>query len=338
MIETTSRNFGVEQEHFVFHGDGSPPTHAEIDELWSSLCLKGFKTRGVDDNGRVLSIDRETPWGTLVLMNDSCTHIVEAAFPKMNSLQDFRELYSYTWGQVSEHLAKLGLAIQPGGALAKAPLEVFWRPKETDHQSVRLYTLVNRPPLPDPLFNPSFPACFAATHVSLDIPQEEAIVRLPHYYAHEYLVPLYFSNSPEFQGVKAHCVRPLAWIANFHKPYPLLGVPDRIPATLEEYDSLRKQCSGRDYSFVAIRSESRLEFRSACSQNTVDEVMRLIRFRLEVDCFAEPFNTELPNKQVDSSQAMFQHACFGELAESCRDSWQHSISKLPHTLQTALAK
>ena len=62
----------------------------------------------------------------------------------------------------------------------------------------------------------------------------EAIRKLPNFYQFEPLVPLLFGNSPEFNGVRGWCVRPLAWMANFPPSCSLLGVPDPIPGSLSE--------------------------------------------------------------------------------------------------------
>lgn len=299
----------MEQEHFVFHADGSSPTQSDIDEMWRSLAGTGFKPRGVNEQGQVLSLQRNTDWGPLVVTNDSCTHILEVAFPKMRDLVAFESLYLETWGLLVQKLSDLGLRLQFGAALPNGVGDVNWRPKESDADGKRLRSIVTRAPLPSPLFHASFPACFAATHVSLEIAQEEAMERLPHFYAFEYLVPLYFSNSPEFQGVRKHCVRPLAWVANFHLPYPLLGIPEPLPKTLKIYEQLRAECFGRDYSFIAIRSTSRVEFRSACSQNTVDDVLRLVRFRLTVDSLPTG-PTEHLHSDSDSARR-FDAACHG---------------------------
>ena len=282
-FDSTPRQFGVEQEHFVFHDDGTAPSHEEIDRLWAGLCRRGFQIHAVNNHGRVLSVARMLPQGLLVVTNDSCTHIVEVALPPYRSLSEFRRDYCETWELVTEQLHGMGLRIQLGGSLQTPVQEVHWRPKETDPEGERLYKFVHRDRLFSPLFHPDFPACFAATHVSLGVDEAEAIRLLPGYYAFEFLVPLWFSASPQFQSVRAHCVRPLAWEANFHKPYPLLGVPDPIPRDLQEYEQLRTQCSLRDYSFVAIRNAERLEFRSACSQPTIEAIEKLIQFRLAVD-------------------------------------------------------
>lgn len=305
MTSTTHRNFGVEQEHFVFHKEGRPPTHSEIDLLWENLIRKDYQVQGTNQEGRVLSVQIATDFGPLVIANDSCTHLIETAFPKMNSLVAFRKLYEEVWNSLKKQFQLLGLEIRYGGCLPKAPAETYWRPKSTDSKGARLKKILHRRAIDDPLFCQDLPGCFAATHVSLEMPAEESIAKLPYFYSREYLVPRLFSTSNLFQGIRANCIRPLAWIANFHKPYPLLGIPEELPQSLEEYEQLQQKCSGRDYSFVSIRSSSRLEFRSACSQNSVEDVMRLVEFRLRTDLDADSSR----NYKLDLSVKKFYEEC-----------------------------
>lgn len=283
MSDTSLRQYGVEQEHFVFHDDGTPPTHEEIERLWAGLCSCDFQIHAVNNHGRVLSVARILPQGFVVVSNDGCTHIVEVALPPYRVLSEFRRDYCETWDLVEQQLSGMGLHIRLGGALPTPPSNVFWRPKDSDPEGERMNKLVHRDPLCTTLYHPDFSACFAATQVSLGIEDNDAIRLLPGYYSFEFLVPLWFSTSPSFLAVKAPCVRPLAFDQNFHQPYPLLGIPDSIPRDLNEYAELRSQCSLRDYSFVAIRNAERLEFRSACSQPTIDAIEQLIRFRLAID-------------------------------------------------------
>ena len=302
------RAFGVEQEHFIFDKNHVPPTPETIDRLWDCMVRNGYRIRGISSEGTILSIERITDDGPLVITNDSCTHIIETAFPKMNCLKRFRDLYETTWDDLRATLAQFGLKVQCGGALSEAPDVVHWRPKETDSKGDRLKKFLVRQPVDHPLFCQAFPACFAATHVSLDMHAEEALAKLPHFYANEYMIPAQFSTSKVFQGVRAQCVRLLAWLANFHQPYPLLGIPERFPATLDEYATMRTQCSGRDYSFVAIRDPNRLEFRSACSQNTVEDVLRLVRFRLHTDRQARSNDAGCASTAI----RRFREACLSE--------------------------
>ncbi len=311
MITTTHRAFGVEQEHFIFDKNNAPPTPESIDLLWNWMIRDGYKVRGLCSEGTVLSVEQMTDDGPLVVTNDSCTHIIEVAFPKMTCLKRFRKLYEVTWNYLRDKLGRLKLEIHFGGTLSKAPRYIFWRQKETDPKGERLNDFLKRKPIDHPLFCSAFPACFAATQVSLDLPAQEAITKLSYFYSREYLIPIEFSTSKEFQGVKANCVRLLAWAANFHQPYPLLGIPKLIPATLEEYEKMRSQCSGRDYSFVAIRDSNRIEFRSACSQNTVDAVERLVRHRLEIDCKA----TVAHLSSASEMRVAFEKACHSGLAK-----------------------
>ena len=303
----THRLFGIEQEHFVLHTDGSPPAHAEIDQLYDALRTDGFRTRTTNRHGQVLAVSRPTEFGELVVTNDSCTHILEVAFPPLRDLSEFRAMYAEVFGLLNERLRPHGLSIQRGAVFDPPPLEIHWRPKETDPEGERLKKFISREPLVHPLFAASFPALFAATHVSLSVPADEAYPRLESYYAYEFLVPLLFSNSRSFQGVAGHCIRPLAWLANFHQPYPLLGIPDPIPTSRQQYEAQRSASPFRDYSFVAVRDAHRLEFRAACSQDTVEEVEQLIRFHLAVDAAV----TRGVRPPIDgwTPQTLFQQAC-----------------------------
>jgi hypothetical protein len=309
-VDTTHRKFGVEQEQFVFHADGTPPSHEETDQLWAQLQQRGYEILYSDAHGRVLSVGRNLSEGPIVVSNDACTNIVEVALPPFRSLARFREVSCQTWNDIEEELKHLGLRIRRGGALPDGLDNVQWRPKATDPDGERLFRFVHRTPLNDPLFCSNLLACITATHVSLGVPDTEAVRLLPSYYAFEFLVPLWFSTSPRFLSVEGHCVRPLTWMANFPQSYPLIGILDPIPRDMTEYAALRAQCPSRDYSFVAIRNEERLEFRSADSQESITTMEQLIRFRLAVDLATQ--NGVIGNW---NPRTMFQNACLGKPIE-----------------------
>ncbi len=305
-----TRRFGVEQERFVFHSDSAPPSHAEIDALYERLNAQGFE-RGVSDAaGRCLAVVRRTEAGDLIVTNDCFTHVVEIAFPPSTSLTEFAALYQETTGLVDRCLAELGLAVRTGGAV-DPPAEIHSRPKADDPGGARLSAILNRPALNHALFCPAIPACIAATQVSLGIAADDALTGLPRFYQFEPLVPVLFGNSPTFQGVRGACVRSWAMMENFPTTHPLLGVPARIPRSAAEYAQMLQAGNSRDYSFVAIRSPQRVEFRSACSQNTLDEILLLIRFRLAVEKATrqgEPMEQGKPAAS-DSPRELFLEAC-----------------------------
>jgi hypothetical protein len=291
MSKITHRAFGVEQEHFIFDQMGFPPTHTAIDRLWESFICDGYEVRATSKYGSIISIQESTDFGVLIITNDACTNIIEVAFPKMNSIAAFRKLYSDTWKKIEEKLQKLGLIINYGGILPRAPEKINWRWSEKDPDGNQLKTFLNREKINTPLFCSEIPACIAATQVSLEIPKDEAIEKLDFFYFYEHLIPKNFSNSKNFQNNVAHCIRPLAILANFHQPYPLLGIPDVIPRNLAEYAQMRSETPGRDYSFVSIRENNRIEFRSACSQDTIDDVERLVQFRLALDLKIDTYHS-----------------------------------------------
>lgn len=319
--------FGVEQEHFVFHSGKRPPSHRTTECLWDLLIANsGFSARCTNSTGMKLSIQRPSEYGPVVVSNDSCTHIIEVSFPKMDSLNAFAELYCETWQTLEQHLSELELEIYLGSSIddcapqnrtSNSNLQtsdsidlndvktINWRPKESEPEGARLKKFLQRPHLNSPLFTPSFPACFTSTHINFDLDAAEAIRRLPGLYAHETDVPRRFSQCKTFQQVQGQCVRLWAWLENYHLPYPMLGIPDRWPMSIEDYKVLCSQCDGRDYSFVSIRDARRVEFRSACSQPTVDDVLELIRFRWESYRSA----MDQPSLDLDTIRAEFVEAC-----------------------------
>ena len=300
----THRRFGVEQENFILHGDGTPPSHGEMDLLYGLLRERGYGICSSDAQGRVLAVERSTEYGSLVVTNDSYTHVLEVAFPPFDNLNVFHRVALEVFALIGAVLQDLGLKVRPGAAL-NPPCEMSSRPNATDPNGARLNAGLTRAAINHPLFHPALPACIAATQVSLNIPDVEAIRKLPSFYQFEPLVPLLFGNSPEFNGVRGWCVRPLAWMANFPPSYPLLGIPDPIPSSLAEYEQMRQFSQIRDYSFVSIRSADRVEFRSACSQDSLDDILWLIRFRLAVDRACERDASPPP----DNPRAQFIAAC-----------------------------
>src|SRR5262245_42637338 len=89
----THRRFGVEQEQFILHDDGTPPSHGDMDEFYALLREQGHAPTAHDAAGRILAVERATQWGALVVANDGFTHILEVAFPPLRDLNLFRQLY-----------------------------------------------------------------------------------------------------------------------------------------------------------------------------------------------------------------------------------------------------
>jgi len=329
--------FGVEQEHFVFHPGKRPPSHRTIEHLWDLLIANsGFSERCANSTGMRLSIQRPSPHGPIVISNDACTHIIEVSFPKMASLDAFAELYQTTWETLEGNLCELDLEIYLGSSiddcLPRKSTEakdarhahvidlddlasVNWRPKESDPDGARLRKILQRMKLGSPLFAQAFPACFTATHINFDLDVNEVVSRLHGLYAREIDVPARFAQCGVFRQVSGRCVRLLSWLANFHGSYPLLGIPARLPDSVKEYEELCSQCDGRDFSFVSIRNARRVEFRSACSQPTVEDVLDLIRFRWE----SYQISVDEPVLDMESIRAEFIRVCKNGRSHSFSD-------------------
>lgn len=318
------RLFGVEHEQFVLHDDGSAPSHEEIDSLYRSLQSAGFRPSAVDREGRCLAVGRTTDWGELVVSTDCCTHILEFSFPPFAELSDFRRMYAELAERCTAVLAELGLRFVPGAA-RQPPNPILWRAKAKDPDGTRLQEDIRRPRLNHRLFVAELPAWIAATQVSLNIARSEAIARLAYFYQFEPLVPMLFGNSPEMRGVRGRCLRPLSWLANFPDDFPLCGVPRSLPASWDEYERRRAECRGRDFSFTAIRGPERVEFRSACSQPTLDDIEQLVRFRQAVDRLASDAEAVAPGEL----RRRFVEACLHGPDARCAALWQRVIEIEP---------
>src|SRR5438045_2355987 len=139
---TTHHLFGVEHEQFVLHDDGTPPTHHEMDALYGLLREQGHSIGSCDAQGRILSVERSTNSGTLIVTNDFFTHVLEVAFPPYSDLERFRDCYLEEFAIIETALRELDLKIHSGGALNPSR-EIFCRPKATDPASLRLNEVLN---------------------------------------------------------------------------------------------------------------------------------------------------------------------------------------------------
>jgi len=305
--DTEEIRFGVEQEHFVLHADGSVPSAETIESVWRSLAELGYKDLIRNENGELLGVSRDDTLGRLIITSDACTNIVEVAFPPMDSLTLFADFYETVWSDVREALTREGLQVVMGGVLPDPLSDVVWRAKQSDVGGKRLSWLLSRPENPgEPMFMPEIAAHVAATQISLGVMAKLAATLLPTLYGFEFLAPLWFSQSPRFLGVSAHCIRPLVIERNFQHCMTTVGVPQNPPRNIEEYQHQFAGKNVRDYSFIAIRDEDRLEFRSTCTQPTSADICDLIRLRRSVaDAARAGISCEWDSK------AAFQDACCG---------------------------
>lgn len=297
----SGRRFGVEQEHFVFRNDGLAPTDEDMELLYDQLEKIGWTERLRDDNGMTLKVTRTTASGEVAVKSDFCSHILEIVYSPHSSVGCFVFAWEEAMSAVREAIGLSSLRVVYGGVINQPPLRVHLRRSDTDVDGRRMALFLNRPRTGKPLFHELCMSCMCSTQVNLDIDPLTIISALPSYYAFEYLIPLAFGNSRCFLGRRGRCVRHLMYLDNWPADYPLLAVPQRIPVDAAEYERQRR---GRDYSYIALR-EGRVEFRSGCSQDTLEDVLQMIGLRLLVHSAVQ--NRLLPRAR--DSRSCFAKAC-----------------------------
>ena len=294
-------SFGIELEQFLFREDGKVPSRSDSDKLFRQIAETGDVLEREGDS--ILIVRLNFADGAVLIKNESVTHIIEYIFPPLTTIEGFTALFTRTSELMNGIYQDLGLKIMLGAILNSAPENKVIRTSSADAKRVNLEW-----PVPNhPLALHDFWFSSAATHIHFDIKLEEYFERLPHLFAQEYLVPKDFSRSTSFLNQKAHCIRPIAYHHNFFDNYLLFGMPPNLPSSADELEIMKEESVNfvRDYSFIAYRPEfGTVEFRSADALNELDEIVDLLKLRLEI------FETKL-EQDYGESRKMFFDTCWG---------------------------
>ena len=274
--------FGIEQERFIFTAGGVPPTLEEINGVFEALLARGMTSKAHDREAGLIAVKRETATGPLVIKNDFCSHIFEVAYPPVRTVEEFAAIYGEVEEEIQTVLRGFGIAIRPGGALATMPQTIVYRPSDSDYVRKRMVQYDERPVPKRPFSHRFFFAGMSATHIHLNVLAEPFYARLSALYSLEYLFPLLYSESRVFNGRRAHCTRPLMYRDGFSEAYRAVAIPDPIPASAEQYREFLAGSKGfiRDYTFIAPSWHGTVEFRVACSQPSLAEIVELLALRI----------------------------------------------------------
>jgi len=268
---------GIEQEHFAFKNN-RPPQYEEIQQFFRLMRQRGYAHVHNGLDGVILFVSKQTEFGTIKVSNDFCTHIIEASLPPLINPSQIRQLFINIWTDISESLLQLGISLQYGASLSTKPDTLI----VDRNNRYDLHAKRQRPTPYSRLWDPLFTTMMCATQIHLEIIGEQFYRALPTLYSYEYISPLLFSNSSSYLGEIMHCIRPMVWQNAFSKNYYVFGYPEQIPTSKDAYNSRIADSIGfiRDYSFIAPREFGTAEFRSTCSQNSVDDVLLVAAFRL----------------------------------------------------------
>ena len=254
----------------------------EADELFQILEDAGFMAEEVEGD-RILVLKKDLGFGDVRIKSESVAHILEIVFPPMNDLNLFSEGSEEIVHYINKAIYKCGITVHSSAILPMVPVEFDIRTDADSRNRVEL--TLNGWEVPDhELAVPEFWFSSASTHVHLEVEPAIAAKELTRLYGMEYEVIKAFTNSREFLGKHAYCIRPLAYHHNFMPQYVLAGFPEHQIENLEQHKHLRQTIPGylRDYSFIALREElGTIEFRTSDSMNRVEDNTRLVNFRLD---------------------------------------------------------
>ena len=276
--------FGIELERFIFTKEEMPPSLDEINSVFARLLEWGMTVKAYDREAGLIAIKRELPTGPLVVKNDFCSHIFEVAYPPARTVAEFTAIFQQSEQEIQLVLRDFSIAVRLGGALAAMPTTIIYRPSDSDYVRKRMSQYEKRPVPKRPFSHRNFFAGMSSTHIHLNVLEEPFYPRLPALYSVEYLIPLLYSQSPVFNGCRAHCVRPLMYKDGFAESYRTVAIPDPIPSRPRQYHEFLAASRGfiRDYSFIAPSWHGTVEFRTACSQPTLDEIIELLALRVAI--------------------------------------------------------
>lgn len=280
--EVAQLTFGIEQEQFVFHRSGALPTEDECTAIWETMLAEGMTHGTRAPQGQLVAVERPTATGPLAMKNDFVSNIFEVAYPPAKRVADFAARYHETQALVEQVLARYQIEIYTGGALCEMPVKLVLRPSDSDPTMARMRTMLHRD-MPHRRFSHRYAfGGMCATHIHLNILDDAFYACLPALYSVEYLMPLLYTNSPCFNGQRAHCVRPFMYRDNFDERYHAVGFPEPVPRSVREYAAFIAAAQGfvRDYDFLAPSRHGTVEFRSACSQTTLEDIIEVLALRV----------------------------------------------------------
>jgi hypothetical protein len=294
--------FGIETEYIVRHKLDRERylSRMEFETVCNTLKSKyGYKSRSVDDIAR-LSIDTEL--GFVCIKPDFAYNILEISYPPRRAPDELRDLIEKITDQIDTSLSEIGFTRAESSVVPRTPFNFDL--VEFERHSLWLTFFTKRNEKSSPFFFPEYPAMTAATQVHLNILDETFFARLPLMYELEWFAVSRFSKSRIFNEQKNTCSRVLLVDTTLGKDYPLRTVPSKVPNSIEQYLDLLLQTPkyfpkdpfypSKDYTFIRPRPFGSVEFRSTCSQSSVEDQLKICAFRALQVAYASVQNKIIP--------------------------------------------
>lgn len=280
---------GVEIEYFIAKGDESDFRLATQDDyLTVARYLRstyGYKEHNLQDQpGR---ISKDTTTGFVAIKPDFAWHILEISLPPRKNLQAIAKLFDTVISEVDDALKAASLKRMQFSALPEAPqkMELVALARMTDFsRSVRQKDNSN------PFVDPLFPAYVTATHVHLNAFNQNALSLWPHLYATETATGEIYCRAKQFGSKSVASVRTEFLNQTMGQAYKLKGIPDQIPQSISEYVAAMNASTHafpkdpffpvRDVSYIRPSRYGTVEFRSACSAGSADNIIEICAWRM----------------------------------------------------------
>ena len=278
---------GVEIEYFIAHVHGDDFTLATKDEYLAVIdCLVrdfGYKDFGLKDQpGRV---SKETDRGFIAIKPDFAWHILEIALPPRHSLEDIKELLETTLFEVDQALAKFGLERLDLSCLPDVPDKMDL----VELDRLRGYSTASKSASQKYGDVMAFPALITATHVHLNCSDEKILSLMPMLYINDEKNRNKYVRIQTFRGIETRNFRTDFYENGLGLDYGLRTIPNKIPRSVDDYVALFNRSEKlfpndnffhvRDMSYIRPTRHGTLEFRSACSFHSAEDVLNVVSLR-----------------------------------------------------------
>ena len=277
--------FGVEVEYFVTQKGNPSHLFKKSDFEWFLHRMERFGYSCKNPANNLWYFVKETQVGYVVVKPDFVFHELEIALPPRSDLVVLTNLLKNVLQEVDSCLDELGF---------ERLRDSFLDLKLSEMELVKIpryegYLNCSRERSGKNEFSQwYFPAFLAATHVHLNVSSEEDLRLMPVLYELEWLALALFDRTRHRTNT-VRSLRTLYYRDSFGHDYRLVGVPERIPASLDEYVEQYNASPTlypndpffpvRDYSSIRPTRFGTLEFRSACSPLEIETVRIIVAFR-----------------------------------------------------------
>jgi hypothetical protein len=307
---------GIEIEYFIARGDESNFILATRDDylkvMQHLVNRSGYKDHKLHDQpGR---ISKDTQSGFIAVKPDFAWHILEVSLPPRSNVTEQAVMIENVLAEIddalSQHeLKRLTISCLPGpqkvDLVGQERLSDFTRAvhQQSGDGGAR-----------NPFCDPYFPAYTAATHVHLNAFNDAALNMWPALFAIEAGVGEIYCRGRSFDGISVESVRSEFLKHSMGPGYKLKGIPEKVPVSPAEYAAAMNGSNHafphdrffpvRDVSYIRPSKYGTIEFRSACTTPTVDEIIEIACWRMTQLVAANTFLTSTLRIQESVSAAI----------------------------------